>query len=868
MDIISINETNLHEKTQFQLPGFNVFRFDRSVKKGGGVLLAIRKEMQCYEILSQNIDDNECVAVQISTKSGPLLICSLYIPPRIKISSRLFDQLLNINANCLIMGDLNAASTILGSRKTNNKGIQLQELLNNTGFSCIDDNITTYERNQYEEKLDWILATRPIIFCINNVNTHMPLGTVSGHKPLTFNLMTMPDDKPPSPRIQFSFNLANWSLYRHVLNEKLMQWDMNHKLVSANDIDEYANFISESIVAAARSAIPQSSGKIKIEISPVTKHLINLKHQFYRSWKQHGIGKSQYYRTREQLTLSLRNDRIARLKKICHTLTTKQMNTGKVWALIRKYHNKRTKQKITSVLKYQQMKANSDLEKVNMFATYFENDVYPSTPDTSAFHVHISEVVKKIKKSINNSSINSPSINSQDFQVITPKELKSILKQLPNSAPGPDNVHNRCLKNFTKSLIDHLLNLMNTSLSFGYIPSSWKNAFIILLLKPGKDRTQVSSYRPISLLSCVGKVLEKIIKQRLSTELKQRNILPRHQAGFLEGKSTMYNILRLNRCARQALDRNHHAGVIFFDIKSAFDSVWHDGLIYKMNDFRLPVYLIRWTISFLYRRTAQVELENQLSHSFEIKSGTPQGSPLSPLLYILFTSDSMNSMPFKVEYGLFADDTAIFTSSNTTSRVRDRLQESINQFIKWCDSWKLVIQPTKTELIHFSPHPRKKYPNPIHLRVSNIGLRPQPSARYLGIIFDKQLHWKEHVKNIEARTQSRINLLRYLNKITPDSNEKIMLNIYKSLIRPILTYGSSILLRAEDKIWNRLQIVQNKSLRAALNLPHFTSATYIHQITNIPYIRSYATVLTERALTRSQQMEDTVTEQNIISLLN
>ncbi|CAF1164905.1 unnamed protein product [Adineta steineri] len=395
---------------------------------GGGVLLAIRKEISCYEVFSQNIDNNECVAVQISTQSGTLLICSLYIPPQIKISSRLFDQLLNINNNCLIMGDLNAASTLLGSRKTNSKGIQLQDLLNNTAFSCIDDNITTYERNNYEEKLDWILATRPIIFCINNVNTHMLLDTVSGHKPLTFDLMIMGDDKPPSPRIQFSFKLANWSLYRHILNEKLMQWDVNRKIVSTNDIDEYTTFISESIVAAARSAIPQSSGK--------------------------------------------------------------------VWALIRKYHNKRIKQKITSVLKYEQFEANSDLEKANMFATYFENDIYTSTPGTSALHIHVSEVVKKINKSISTSSI-----NSQSFQAITPKELKLILKQLPYSAPGPDNVHNRCLRNFTKSLIDHLLNLMNASLRLGYVPSSWKTAFIILLLKPGKDRSQVSSYRPISLLS-------------------------------------------------------------------------------------------------------------------------------------------------------------------------------------------------------------------------------------------------------------------------------------------------------------------------------------------------------------------------------
>jgi hypothetical protein len=279
------------------------------------------------------------------------------------------------------------------------------------------------------------------------------------------------------------------------------------------------------------------------------------------------------------------------------------MISGNVWALIRKYHNKRIKQQFTSTLKSHKISANSDAEKANLFATYFENDVYSSAANTSTFHIHVSEVVNKIKQSNNNSSI-----TRQRFRLITAKELKSILKHLPNSAPGPDNVHNCCLKNFRNSLIDHLLKLMNASLMFGYVPRSWKTAFIILLLKPGKDRTHVSSYRPISLLSCVGKVLEKIIKQRFISELNHRNILPRHQAEFLEGKSTMYNILRLSRCARQALDKNHHAAIIFFDIKSAFDSVWHDGLIYKLKDFRLPDYLIHWTISFLYKRIAQMRV--------------------------------------------------------------------------------------------------------------------------------------------------------------------------------------------------------------------------------------------------------------------
>ena len=154
MDIISINETNLHDKLQFNFPGFNIFRYDRLHREGGGVLLAVRTELQCHELLCQEFECNECVAIQLETKGGPILICSLYVPPKARISSRLFDRLVTINSNCLIMGDLNAASVALGSQKTNSKGRQLQTLLSDGIFSCIDDAMTTYERNQYTEMVD------------------------------------------------------------------------------------------------------------------------------------------------------------------------------------------------------------------------------------------------------------------------------------------------------------------------------------------------------------------------------------------------------------------------------------------------------------------------------------------------------------------------------------------------------------------------------------------------------------------------------------------------------------------------------------------------------------------------------------------
>ncbi|CAF0779354.1 unnamed protein product, partial [Adineta ricciae] len=408
-------------------------------------------------------------------------------------------------------------------------------------------------------------------------------------------------------------------------------------------------------------------------------------------------------------------------------------------------------------MKYNNTTAKSDKEKADLFADFFENEVYSQTADTLPFHDQVTRQANNIK----NGKITAS--NTTKWKLIKVEEVKQHIKQLRNSSTGPDNIHNRCLKNYSKLLVQHLTNLFNTILKQGYIPARWKEANIILLLKPKKDKQHPSSYRPISLLSCLGKLLEKIIKQRLMLELDRRNVLPQHQAGFRPGKSTVYNIVRLERFAEGQLrrpSRRRHSAVILFDIKAAFDSVWHDGLIYKLNDLRLPQYIIKYLISFLNNRTAAIEIENILSRPFKLMSGTPQGSPLSPLLYIMYTADSMNGIPTHTEHGLFADDTALWTSGHTLTSLRSRLQKSIDAFESWCKAWKLKLQPTKTELIHFSLHPRKKYKNPVIVKVENTLIKPLDYTRYLGVIVDKRLKWRTHLDHIEAKIAPRIGLLR------------------------------------------------------------------------------------------------------------
>ncbi|CAF1118022.1 unnamed protein product [Rotaria magnacalcarata] len=445
----------------------------------------------------------------------------------------------------------------MGSRKTNAKGRQLQDLLEEGYLYCFEDDSSTYERNDYderndyEEKIEWILASQPLLSFISNVETHPTIGSTSGHKPLTLEISIGVEHKPTSPRISFNFKTANWIKFRKILNNQLQLWNQSRTINTTVKIEEYIMFITNSLLEATQAAIPKlKQATSSYTISEATRSLIKTKHQHYRRWKKNGqeTDKQLYYKYKLLLTNSLRNDRKDHYKKLMSSLCQKKMYSESVWLTVSKSHQKRIKQSLPRIMNYNNIVATSEKEKANIFAEFFQSEIYAAPNNTLPFPDQASNQVNIIRNRMQNTV-------DIKWKRITPEEVKWHMRQLRNSATGPDNIHNRCLKNYTSQLIDHLTLLFNSIVDVGYIPSMWEKANIILLLKPNKGKHQPSSYRPISLLSCLGKLLERIIKQRLLLELNSRNILPQHQAGFRPKKSTMYNIVRIERYVKSQL---HH----------------------------------------------------------------------------------------------------------------------------------------------------------------------------------------------------------------------------------------------------------------------------------------------------------------------
>ena len=260
-----------------------------------------------------------------------------------------------------------------------------------------------------------------------------------------------------------------------------------------------------------------------------------------------------------------------------------------------------------------------------------------------------------------------------------------------------------------------------------------------MIAKPGKPATEVSSYRPISLLSVLSKLLEKLFIKQLKQIIDEKLLIPIHQFGFREQHSTLDQIHRITDVIEKAFEEKKVCSAVFLDVSQAFDKVWHDGLMHKLRN-TLPESFCNFLQSYLTERYFRVKQEDSYSNLFPISAGVPQGSILGPLLYLLFTSD----VPTCNEYvtATFADDTALLAIGKTAEESMNTLQTAINEVSNWMKKWRIKLNESKSVHVDFS----YKDISQRSLYLDNNIIPYSNSAKYLGMTLDAKLRWKEHVK--------------------------------------------------------------------------------------------------------------------------
>ena len=235
-----------------------------------------------------------------------------------------------------------------------------------------------------------------------------------------------------------------------------------------------------------------------------------------------------------------------------------------------------------------------------------------------------------------------------------------------NKSYGPDKISPKFLKEGINQLTPVLTHIFNLSLKTSTFPAIWKQANVVPLFKKG-IKSDVNNYRPVSLLSIVARVFERIMFKYLYNHLKENFVISSNQSGFLPGKSTVTQLVEVYYHLCNAIENHKEVCVVFLDIAKAFDKVWHEGIIYKLEQCGISGKLLDWFKCYLENRKQRVVLNGQCSEWGRIESGVPQGSVLGPLLFLIYINDVSNAI-VHCQIRLFADDTCLFIEVDDRER--------------------------------------------------------------------------------------------------------------------------------------------------------------------------------------------------------
>jgi len=322
--------------------------------------------------------------------------------------------------------------------------------------------------------------------------------------------------------------------------------------------------------------------------------------------------------------------------------------------------------------------------------------------------------------------------------------------------------------------------IFRKSLNTGTVPRDWRTANVSPLFKKG-SKHQVNNYRPVSLTSQIGKVMESILRDALLHHLDRHNLIRNSQHGFRKGYSCASNLLAFLESVTASLDELHNVDTVYFDLAKAFDTVPHQRLLTKLEAHGIDGLLINWIKAWLSDRWQRVCLDGVCSSWRKVWSGVPQGSVLGPILFLIFINDLDDHLSAKVLK--FADDTKLFNTVDNQQHGQS-LQNDIDILGNWALNWQMKFNVEKCKVVHYGK-------SSIRFQYSLYGqpIAESTEEKDLGVVFSSDLKVGTQCREAYSKASQALGLL---HRVIKYRNPSVLLPLYKSLVRPHLEYCSVV----------------------------------------------------------------------------
>ena len=809
--ILALNETKLphnYPKDLTCLSGYQQERLDRT-SGGGGVSIYIRESINYKSRTDIPADDLEIICIEVEPpKSKSFLVLAWYRPPNDPVASFIkLEKVLSFldkeNKEIILLGDTNCDLTQKPPEQTRYNDskhmLDLYELFSfkqlieeptrvtSTTSTLIDHIATTCARNIVRSGVHEIsMSDHYMVYCIRKFN-----GAVET------------DHKMIKTRKMKYFNEEAF-----LADVSGMRWEQI--ATESDDINVVINNWSNLFSSTIDKHAPLTEMRVSEKYCPwINRNLKDLMQTRDRLKKAATKAKSQLLMDSYRQVRNKVNSMNNQLKKQYFTdrIAACQGNMKDSWKAINELLNKRSKS------------SNIDCLKDSGTETVRNKDISDAM---NSFFCNIGkELADKIDPVPNPLLTGDYEINKNktvfNFKTIEVREIREAFANIKTTKGfGTDNISSYFLKLALPLIENSLAHLFNTSIQTSQFPDSWKVARVTPIFKGG-DKTEKSNYRPISVLPVISRLFEKLVYDQLYQYMTDNDLLSPNQSGFRRLHSTLSCLLKNTDDWYSGLDLGQLVGLVFIDLKKAFDTVDHDILCEKLQMYGVCQRELSWFRSYLSNRKQFCRVNGVCSGLDDIEVGVPQGSCLGPLLFLIYINDLPQAVKGST-VSMYADDTSLCHQASSMTQLNGAINNDLAKLDTWLQGNKLSLNVAKTHSMLVTTKQKqnvlKRADQNFELNIRGNDLDVVLQTKYLGIEIDSSLDWKEQIKAISTKASRAIAFLKHAKKYLPMETLK---TLYTSIVEPHFRYCCSVWGCCGVTGINQLQKLQNRAARILTN---------------------------------------------------
>lgn len=723
IDIIVVSELWLKPDENFVLKGFNLIKKCR-IDGHGGVGIFIRQGIFYTEVdIIQSFNkDLEVCAITLSSLN--ISIVSLYRPSDIAVNYNDWINLIQqFDTNSIFCGDFNAHHGMWGPIPDDRHGKILADAIDYLELVVLNDGTPTRVNPMGNHSAVDISFTSHVL--VDRLAWEVLDDTMgSDHYPIVIGIQINPKSFTVNPSTKWNDSRADWDTFH-----KVLEADINQLLTGNNTnlTDKVAAFF-EIISSAADRSMP-----VKKAFTPVSPRPI--------WWDEECVKMVEKRKT------ALKNYRI-------HSNYNNYIIYQNLAAQAKRLF--KNKQRGSWINFLNKLNKNTPLTEIWKFVKRLNNKSFqcPKKPISKDL---IDDILNKIAPpSASNFGVKTDVkfiFNHEDelLASFTIHELGLLIKKGLNTSPGVDGFTYKIINNLPISAKNFLLQLFNDWWRKQKYSDCFKNIIVCLILKPNKDPGLSSSFCPISLISCITKTFERLIKIRLEYFVESRSLLPNIQYGFRRGRGTIDAVSHLVSDIQISFSKNYYTLCLFVDLTGAYDVVDLNILANKMENIGINKTVSTNIINIFHCRKIFIRDHNNVLHGPHIVyNGLPQGSILSPILFNIYTADLHRLVDDKFNMIQYADDLCFYFTRSSYEQCLEDLGECMQLLISWFNDMGFSVSQDKTALVCFTRH-RVRTAGATYLAGFKIPFVDE--FKYLGIILDKKLLWTNHIKYVKKNVK-------------------------------------------------------------------------------------------------------------------